>query len=103
MSDFITPPLLITDYYDSLISQLDIYTEERTKEINEKGLAKIKTNQIYVKPSSDTTPTNKFESCEEYNNPYENQMFTIYLTDKSDKSDTEIENISQVEEYMIIS
>ena len=53
MSDFITPSLLITDYYDSLISQLDIYIEEITKEINEKGLAKIKTNQIYVKPSSD--------------------------------------------------
>ena len=29
MSDFITPALFITDYYDSLISQLDIYTEEQ--------------------------------------------------------------------------
>lgn len=38
MVEFYTPALLITDYYDSLIAQLDIYTEERIKEYNEKGL-----------------------------------------------------------------
>ena len=33
MSEFLTPRLLITDYYDSLINQLDIYTEELMKQV----------------------------------------------------------------------
>ena len=40
MNEFMTPPLLITEYYDSLISQIDIYTEETIKEYKEKGLPK---------------------------------------------------------------
>ena len=46
MSEFITQPLLITEYYDSLISQLDIYTEEKTKEYKEKGLPEKRINDI---------------------------------------------------------
>ena len=50
MSGFVTTPLLITEYYGSVISQLDIYTEETIKEYKENSLPEkriINSNRIY--------------------------------------------------------
>ena len=99
MSGFITTPLLITDYYDSLISQLDIYTEETIKEYKENGLP-LKTNRgsiccgRYINEETD-----EFENygVETFKNPYESQEYTI---NRNDISETEITNKSQVVEYM---
>lgn len=93
MIEFYTPPLLITDYYDSLISQLDIYTEERIKEINEKGLKKEK---ISFRINNFISPK-RANPVETINNPYESQKYTI---DRTDISETEITEILQAEEYL---
>lgn len=63
MSVFYTPSLLITDYYDSLISQLDIYTEERIKEHKEKGLSQTDSNNNnYDGDSSDSVEESSNET-----------------------------------------
>lgn len=90
MTEFITTQLLITEYYDSLISQVDIYTEERIKEIKENGLTKIKSTT-----KLGTTLHNEPYGIEEIRNPYESQRYSIDRTDIS-----EITEISQAEEYI---
>lgn len=44
MSEFYTPSLLITDYYDWLINQLDIYIEELIKISKEKHIPEYEDN-----------------------------------------------------------
>ena len=58
MSGYITTPLLITDYYDSLISQLDIYTEETIKEYKENGLP-VQTNREALNESFNDEETDE--------------------------------------------
>ena len=41
MSEFLTPRLLITEYYDSLINQIAIYTEELIKKVEKEILQKL--------------------------------------------------------------
>ena len=93
MIEFYTPSLLITGYYDSLISQLDIYTEERIKEIKENGLTKMKT-MIQKKRATCNIETYGVETVI---NPYESQKYTI---DRTDISKIEMTEVSQVEDYM---
>ena len=94
MSGYITTPLLITDYYDSLISQLDIYTEETIKEYKENGLP-VKTHRETLNESFNDEETDEKYGVETLNNPHEPKRYTIYQTDIS-----EITDISQAEEYM---
>lgn len=73
-----TMPLLITEYYDSLIKELDIYTEERIKYYAEKVLPKVNVT------TSDAHPIrNKFEIWSTYGvssfkNPYESDDYTTF-------------------------
>ena len=99
MNEFITTPLLITEYYDSLISQIDIYTEERIKEYRDKNPNEFL--NLYAKDDDD-----KYETVEKYEetygietlkNPYKSQKYSI---NRNDISKIEIKDISQAEEYM---
>ena len=97
-----TPPLLITEYYDSLISQIDIYTEERIKEYKEKGLPIERKRMLLacgrIIFDDETVKTSeKTYGVETLENPYEEQTYTI---ERNDISKTEITEISQAEEYM---
>ena len=89
MSGFITTPLLITDYYDSLISQLDIYTEETIKKYKENGLP-LKTSRgsiccgRYIKEETDELENYGVET---FKNPYESQEYSINQTDISEIRD----------------
>lgn len=82
-----TVPLLITEYYDSLIRELDIYTEER---IN--YYAKNSLSQVNVITSDAETIGNKSETTygvRSFENPYESEKYTAfgqrYFTEKPDK------------------
>ena len=90
-----TPSLLITEYYDSLISQLDINTEETIKEYKENGLPVKLVLTDSWNQSFDNDQTELTYGVETYNNPYKSQKYTIDRTDIS-----EIRDISQAEEYM---
>jgi hypothetical protein len=95
MNEFLTPSLLITEYYDSLINRLDIYTEEKIKKINEKGLENIvKALRLNYKTvlRESYIETNETETL---NNPYKSQYYAI---DPSGILDTKITEISQAEE-----
>ena len=86
MSVFYSPSLLIADYYDSLISQLDIYTEERIKEHKEKALSQIDSNNS-DEESSNETRVEKFENRS--------------LKYKIDRSEFAIvTEVTQVEDYL---
>ena len=91
-----TPPLLITEYYDSLISQLDIYVEERIKEIKENGL---QLERIYTFNTCGTMVSHDYDKygIETLKNPYEKQNYRIKTT-KIPK--IEINDISEAKEYM---
>lgn len=98
MSKFMTTPLLITEYYDSLISQLDIYTEEKIKMYKEKGLPVKRINDrcscgkvVFVRGK--TYPEYGVEMLE---NPYEEQTYSI---DRDEMSKRYITKESQAE-YM---
>ena len=97
MSEFITPPLLITEYYDSLISQVDIYTEEKIKEYKEKGLPEKRINSIVACGRRICAGNPQNYGIESLKNPYEKQKYT---RDRNDKPKIEITDIIQAEEYM---
>ena len=46
MSEFITPALLITEYYDILIKELDILTEEQINEYKDQREQEDKLNEV---------------------------------------------------------
>lgn len=100
MNKFITPSLLVTEYYDSVISQLDVYIEERIKEFKENGM---QLERIYTFDCCgcgtmfyDNETYNKY-GVETLKNPYKKQKYRIKPT-KMPK--IEIKDISQAEEYM---
>ena len=97
MNEFITPPLLITEYYDSLISQLDIYTEERMKEFKEKGLQLKRIYTFYTCGRRRFYGEKTYQNygLETLNNPYISKTYIIDPTDIS-----EIKDISKAQEYM---
>lgn len=83
MSEFLTPRLLITEYYDSLINHLDIYTEKRINECKEKDQREDKLNEARQK-AIDTIIKVRDENLEFYND---------------NKDDTEM-RIKQVKEHI---
>ena len=90
-----TPALVISDYYDSLISQLDIYTEEKINNIKLNGLPNIllvENPNKNVKTNIETT-----YGVESVNNPYESQKYTI---DRAKIPETEVKDKSEAEEYI---
>ena len=90
-----TPALVISDYYDSLISQLDIYTEEKINDIKLNGLPNIllvENPNKNVKTNIETT-----YGVESVNNPYESQKYTI---DRAEIPETEVKDKSEAEEYI---
>ena len=93
MSVFYSPSLLITDYYDSLISQLDIYTEERIKEHKEKGLSQTDSNNFDGESS---------DSDEESSNETRVQKFdNRSLNYKIDRNKfANVTEVTQVEDYL---
>lgn len=93
MIEFYTPPLIITEYYDSLISQIDIYTEERIREYKKKRVL-FKAELFYgsVNRQNDEIKTYEVETV---NNPYE---YAMYSNDRNVILEI-IEN-RHVEEYM---
>ena len=98
MSEFVTQPLLITEYYDSLISQLNIYTEEKIKEYKEKGLPEKRINNICACGGIIYVDKNyHYYGVETMKNPYKEQIYTI---DRNDRPIIEITDISEAEEYM---
>lgn len=97
MNEFYTPPLLITEYYDSLIRQLDIYTEERIKELQETGLPKIEVDSYsYCSTCYEQTDEIETYGVETINNPYQSKQFTIDTT----ITETEITELSQAIDYV---
>ena len=96
MMEFYTPSLLITEYYDSLISQIDIYTEERIREYKEQNLILIRPKIIYKCRNGQNYEIETY-GVETIINPYKSKKISI---NRTDISDTEITEISQAEEYM---
>ena len=94
MSEFITPSLLITEYYDSLISQIDIFTEERIRECKD-DIDEEECGEKYD-PSYFENYGNVY-GVETIENPYKSQKYSI---NRNDISETEITNKSQAVEYM---
>ena len=81
MNEFMTPPLLITEYYDSLISQIDIYTEETINKYKEKGMPEKRRVVLSncARRISDNNAYNKY-GVETLKNPYEKQKYSIKRT-----------------------
>ena len=96
MIEFYTPSLLITEYYDSLISQLDIYTEETIKEYKENGLPEKKIINSYTRyDDDDETDDDDMYRITRIFNRYKLRSYSINRTDIP-----EITEISQAEDYM---
>lgn len=78
MENFKTPRLLITDHYDKLIQQVDIYIEELLEKYNEHDLLPVDNGEIsFLEPTS-----NDFYVRDEYKDPYESKY--EYNTSKLD-------------------
>lgn len=69
MIELITPALLITNYYDSLINRVDIYTEKRINEYKEKK----------SQPINDSYQSTNTYGVKSFNNPYEKTEDMFYF------------------------
>ena len=94
MSEFVTPSLLITEYYDSLISQIDIFTEERIRECKD-DIDEEECGEKYD-PSYFDNYGNVY-GVETIYNPYKPQKYSI---NRTDISETEITDKAKAVEYM---
>ena len=83
MDKIISPTLLITDYYDSLIREIDIYTEEQINRYDDQQ-QQSSIRRIGLKYNTDTRRTFGVET---YKNPYRSDKYTNldkirYFTEK---------------------
>ena len=69
MENFKTPKLLITDHYDKLIQQVDIYIEELLEKYNENDLLPEDNEEISLLEHT----SNDFYDKDEYKDPYESK------------------------------
>ena len=97
MFEFYTPSLLIDDYYHSLISEIDIYTDETIKEYRKEGLPIITTVKYRPDKSFDKKQTNENEKFgfEALNNPYKSKKYRINPT-----KIPEIRKVYEAKKYM---
>lgn len=97
MFEFYIPSLLITDYCDSLVSEIDIYTDESINEYKEEGLPIITTVKYRPDKSFGKKQNKEIEQfgLETLNNPYKSQKYKIIRT-----KIPEIRKIYEAKKYM---